>query len=62
MDRTAALNLAGLAAWLVAILAAVVALVAFLSGASPLVMVCATALSMWMLVLTASIRRMLWRR
>jgi hypothetical protein len=62
MGRSAVLNLAGLAAWLVAIVAALVALVAFISGADPMVMVCATALTMWMLVLVSVIRRILWRR
>jgi hypothetical protein len=62
MDRSKVLNLAGLAAWLVAVLAALVALVAFLIGADPMVMVCATALAMWMLVLVSVVRRMSWRR
>lgn len=62
MNSTTVLNLAGLAAWLVAIVAAVVALVAFLVGAPVLVMACAGALSAWMLVVAGVARRALWRR
>lgn len=62
MDRIAALKLAGLAAWVVAVVAAIVALVALFSGADPMVMVCAMALTMWMLVLVSVVRRILWRR